>query len=480
MRTPLLWSRLAWALLIVLVALPASVAQAQNLEDATLHNTVTGLAQSDDVLSLADGSLTLAANALPPPAYLGSFQQYGVHTSATHRFALPTTRLALSYQANIPNGSAALVDVRGSVDGQRWLPWVTELAPGAVVGFSQPIRYAQYRVTMMGSFGLAPTVRGLSLATTNSEATVQAASVNTYAIAPTFRVRATRQGMVGGRTANGWIIPPRARFVALPSTTALSSRGGHEYQVRLTYRGRSVVVPVYDVGPHNIRDDYWNQVRRGFPDLPWGWPMDHAAFYQGYNGGRAAHGRVRFPTAVDVGDGAWLEDLGIVGDQAELEVTFLWLGQDPAAGPPVRDPAASEIVVDELDGDFWKSTLLGASAMGCGENHHAYWARAVPEAQAAPVGRWQPRIPVEGQYDVYVHVPICPSRTAALAQARYIINHRDGALEVLVNQRTQTSWVHLGRYTFAEGNEGFVQLGAVGERGATVWFDKVKWVRVGQ
>ncbi|RRR78521.1 MAG: hypothetical protein EI684_00230 [Candidatus Viridilinea halotolerans] len=477
MRTPQLWSRIVWALLILATALPASIAQAQSLVDATPHFSVTSLAQSDDVLSSADGSLTLTRNASPPPAYLSGFQQYGTYTSATQRFNLPTSRLALTYTADVPNGTAALLDVRGSVDGQHWLPWVTEVAPNGVVGFTTPIRYAQYRVTLMGSLGLTPTVRGLSLDTTSREATVHAASVNTYAIAPTFRVRATRQGMVGGRTANGWIIPPRARFASLPSTSSLSSRGGHEYQVRLTYQGRSVVVPVYDVGPHNTRDDYWNQVRRGFPDLPWGWPMDHAAYYQGYNGGRAAHGYVRFPTAVDVGDGAWLDDLGIVGDQAELEVTFLWLGQDPAAGPPVRDPAASEIVVDELGGDFWKSTQFGASAMGCGENHHAYWTRAIPEAQGAPMARWQPRIPVEAEYDVYVHVPICPSRTAPLTAARYLINHRDGTLEVPINQRTQTSWVHLGRYTFAEGNEGFVQLGAIGERGATVWFDKVKWVR---
>jgi hypothetical protein len=475
----MLRSRLAWTLLILFTALPATLIQAQGSEYAPSRTPpVASLAQSDGVLSLADGSLTLADHALAAPAYLNAFQQYGVYISASQFFAQPGVSLELSYRVQTPPGTAALVDLRGSLDGERWLPWVTELEPGTVVGFSQPIRYAQYRVRLMGNYGFAPAVSGLSVQTSRREPTVSSGGVDAYAIAPTFRVRATRMGMVGGRTANGWIIPPRARFVSLPSTSSLSSRGGNEYQVRLSYRGRSVVVPVYDVGPYSIRDDYWNANRRGFPDLSWGWPMDHAAYYQGYNGGWAEKGYVRFPTAVDVGDGAWLDDLGIHGDQAELEITFLWMGQDPAAGPPVRDPQVGEYVVDELDGDFWSSVPLGASAVGCGAAHHASWARAVPDPAAAAVARWQPLIPAEAAYDLFVHVPICPSRTAALEQALYLIQHRDGISEVTLNQRTQTGWVHLGRFPFAEGGESFVQLGAVGPQGTTVWFDQVKWVRV--
>jgi hypothetical protein len=251
--------------------------------------------------------------------------------------------------------------------------------------------------------------------------------------------------------------------------------------VRITYQGRSVVAPVYDVGPHSERDDYWNQPRRGFPQLERGWPVDHAAYYEGFNGGRADKDVVRFPTAMDIGDGIWWDDLGIVGDQAEVEVTYLWLGQDPLAGPPQRDPSTAEHVVDELGGDFWHNeAALSASPVGCGMGRHAYQATTVNDpARGGPVVRWQPNLHVEAEYDLFVHVPICPSKRERATQARYVIQHRDGALEVMLNQRAQTGWVHLGRFPFKAGVEGYVQSGALaGDAGATIWFDQARWVRV--
>mgnify|MGYP001397467447 CR=1 FL=1 len=479
-RTPKLRSLLAWALLNILATLPATSVHAELTASAT-SRAVVGLAQLDGALSQADGSFTLAHDAGATPRALGGYQRFGTLLSQPIALSLSTTRLQLTYAALTPPGAEVRVDVRGSADGQRWLPWLTDLPAGAVAGFAQPVRFAQYRVTMAGGLGIAPVVRDVALAATSQAPTVSAAAApDAFAMAPTFRVRGTRMGMVGGRTANGWIIPPRARFASLPSWSVLSSRGGNEYQVRISYQGRSTVVPVYDVGPYSERDDYWDEQRDGYPDLERGWPMDHAAFYEGYNGGRADKGRVRFPTAIDVGDGAWIEDLGIVGDQAELEVTFLWLGQDPAAGPPARDPSAVEHVADELGGDFWHSAPLGPSLVGCGFGRHAYWAAGSGDPATAAVGRWQPNLPAEALYDVYVHVPRCPHKRGPTAQARYVIQHRDGALEVAVNQAEQAGWVHLGRYPFAAGTGGFVQLGAISPDGATVWFDQVKWVRVQQ
>ena len=137
--------------------------------------------------------------------------------------------------------------------------------------------------------------------------------------------------MVGGRTANGYRIKPRDHFVSLPSRRSLSSKGGKEYMVRITYKGRSAIAPVYDVGPWNIHDDFWDAKRERFQDLRRGWPEDHAAYFDGYNHGRAEKGRVNAPTAVDVGDGVWWDDLGIKGGRALVDVTFLWLGTDPLA-----------------------------------------------------------------------------------------------------------------------------------------------------
>ncbi len=294
------------------------------------------------MLSLADGSITLATDAASAPPLLGAFRRSGSLIAEPPTPSLKTARVRLSYDADLPQGAGLRVDLRASLDGQRWLPWLVGLPSGAVAGFPTAPQRVQYRLTLMGDLGLSPLVRGVTLEPTSAPASYQAAAdADPYAVAPTFRIRATRQGMVGGHTANGFIIPSRARFVSLPCWCALSSKEGNEYQVRITYHGRSTVVPVYDVGPYSARDDYWNSGRKGYPDLERGWPMDHAAYYEGYNSRQADKGYVRFPSGMDVGDGAWIDDLKIDGDQAEVEVTMLWMGADPLAGPPARDPSVA-------------------------------------------------------------------------------------------------------------------------------------------
>lgn len=476
-RSPTLWSLPRWVILITILSIIFPAPSAPALADSTIN-----LMLLDGVQSRDDRSLTLTPDAGPPPPVVTGYQRYGSAISEALVFDRPVSRLKLSYTASLPVGTDAWIAVRGSPDGQRWMPWVTDLANEAVIGFDGPILQAQYRVILLGSLTASPTVRDLRLVSTGQAPTVMGATnLSPYSIAPTFRVRATRLGMVGGRTANGYVIPPRARFVALPSWTVLSTVGRDEYRVRISYRGRSAVAPVYDVGPYNERDDYWNQPRRGYPQLEHGWPMDHAAYYEGFNGGRAEKGFVRFPTAVDVGDGIWWDALGINGDQAEVEVSFLWLGQDPLAGPPQRDPALSEHTVDELGGDFWHSEpALPASPVGCGMGRHAYQAVTVSDpTQSSVVVRWQPNLPVEGEYDLFVHVPICPSRRERTTEARYVVQHRDGVAEAVVNQRIQTGWVGLGRFPFRAGTDGFVQLSALaGEAGSSIWFDQARWVRV--
>lgn len=151
----------------------------------------------------------------------------------------------------------------------------------------------------------------------------------------TLRVFATRIGLVGERTANGHVIVERDRFVALPSRRALSSRDGYEFTVTLTYRGRTVTAPVWDVGPWNIADDYWNppEIRERFADLPQGMPQAQAAFETGHNGGRDQFGRtVRNPAGIDLADGTFWDDLGMV-DNDWVEVRFDWTAAPtPAAG----------------------------------------------------------------------------------------------------------------------------------------------------
>jgi hypothetical protein len=64
-------------------------------------------------------------------------------------------------------------------------------------------------------------------------------------------VKATREGLVGGKTASGYVIDTVVPFVALPSTKAL----GKFVHVRNPRTMKSTMAVVLDVGPWNEHDD---------------------------------------------------------------------------------------------------------------------------------------------------------------------------------------------------------------------------------
>ena len=59
----------------------------------------------------------------------------------------------------------------------------------------------------------------------------------------------TREGLIGGTTASGYIVETRVPFVALPSVKALRKC------VRVWTAAGSCEAMVLDVGPHYINDD---------------------------------------------------------------------------------------------------------------------------------------------------------------------------------------------------------------------------------
>ncbi|NQE45318.1 hypothetical protein C5S31_04765 [ANME-1 cluster archaeon GoMg2] len=141
-----------------------------------------------------------------------------------------------------------------------------------------------------------------------------------------YTIYATREGLVGHTTANGHVIQDHDHFVALPSTKALCSKDGHEYEVRLTYNGKTVTAPVWDVGPWNTKDDYWNpsSEREMWKDLPRGKPEAQAAYQDGYNDGKDQFGRmVANPAGIDLADGTFWDDLGMANNDW-VDVEFLW------------------------------------------------------------------------------------------------------------------------------------------------------------
>ncbi|MFV9507874.1 MAG: hypothetical protein AB4911_25270 [Oscillochloridaceae bacterium umkhey_bin13] len=311
-------------------------------------------------------------------------------------------------------------------------------------------------------------------------------------LAPTYRIFATRQGLVGRTTANGHVIRPRDRFVALPSWTALSPRGSDKFSVRITYNGRSVIAPVWDVGPWNTRDDYWNPNRR-YSDLPVGLPMAAAARLNGYNGGRDERGRrILLPNGLDIGDGTFWDDLQMTKDDW-VEVTFLWLGADPGPGgavavtpqftnapaAPAVEAEAGALVVDAGGAGY---TPVGEpwTSVGCGfgDSHQSTQSTNDP-ARATAAANWSPTLPAKGFYEVLAYLPNCGG--TATSSARYRVHHDGVITEVVVDQQARSgTWASLGTYHFDPANPArpLVELSDLtNDTSRAVRFDAIVWAR---
>ncbi len=121
---------------------------------------------------------------------------------------------------------------------------------------------------------------------------------------PWQQVLATREGLVGQKLACGDVIRPGDLFVALPHPAALRKN------VELRFGGRTLVVPVLDVGPWNVNDDYWTTGRRPAAER-----------------GRGAYRRPSNAAGIDLSD-ATFNALGM-RDNAILEWRFVHRGYVP-------------------------------------------------------------------------------------------------------------------------------------------------------
>jgi len=114
-------------------------------------------------------------------------------------------------------------------------------------------------------------------------------------------VKATREGLVGRKTASGYVIDTVVPFVALPSTKAL----GRFVRVVNAANGRGCYAIVLEVGPWNEHDDtYVFSGRR---------PQAES--------GVDSTGRPTNEAGIDLGEKVWAE-LGMV-DNSEVTWSFL-------------------------------------------------------------------------------------------------------------------------------------------------------------
>ncbi|HVQ94422.1 MAG TPA: peptidoglycan-binding protein [Mycobacteriales bacterium] len=329
-----------------------------------------------DEVNLRHGTgLTVADPGFGPALAGAPGRGYAVDLLAPHSLAAPTSSVRAELAANVPAGGSVQVEVRGQQATGGWTEW-REAVGTAPAQLPAPATAVQVRLTLQAApNGASPTVTALAL-------TAQPAAATTLAVPPvitaavTAHVFATREGLVGGTTANGHVIRSRDHFVALPSRRGLAPNGSTSFSVRVCNpgNGRCETAPVWDVGPWNTTDDYWNpsSQRQRWQDLPQGRPEAQAAFQSGYNGGKDEFGRtVANPAGIDLADGTFWDGLGMTNN-GFVDVTYLWTtgggGGGGGSWPTVRQGATGERVKSiqyllnqrgsslAVDGDFGPAT----------------------------------------------------------------------------------------------------------------------------
>jgi hypothetical protein len=281
---------------------------------------------------------------------------FAMYTTPSRPLGGQFSAFTVERTATIPAHAQLLVEVRGRNSLTDWTEWRAVDHLGRAV-LPKPVSVIQVRVTLVRAEqvgpGTAPSVSDVVVRADREQPAPAPGPSGPGAPAATntYRIWATREGLVGGTTANGHIVQERDHFVALPSRRLLSS-GGTQYQVQVCYKSRCETAPVMDVGPWNTHDDYWNpgSLRETWTDLPQGTPEAQAAYSDGYNGGKDEFGRtVVNPAGIDLADGTFWDGLGMT-DNDWVEVTFQATTTSveprplpgPAADRPAGRPAAGK------------------------------------------------------------------------------------------------------------------------------------------
>lgn len=206
----------------------------------------------------------------------------------------------------------------------------------------------------LGGGGPARNLAGEGAGTAPSPAPPGAGAVNPPGFA-TYRVYATQYAPNTPGAVEVAVPDKCAKFAGLRNQTVLNQFNCPAgYRLDLDYRvvvtrdnGQSATLPVREVGPWNLDDNYWAgpgspRPRRMYTDLPRGVPEAQAAFYNGYNtipnctslatgqpsgkpGGADQFGRcVLNPAGIDLSIEA-AKQLGLGNlENAWVTVSFLW------------------------------------------------------------------------------------------------------------------------------------------------------------
>ncbi|MFB9905226.1 hypothetical protein [Allokutzneria oryzae] len=276
------------------------------------------ITDDDANVRFADGALKLAGEPVRAASALRDRDE-GSLVLPPHELSTPATRIAAAVDASVPGDAELSVDLRGELAGGEWGEWTS--APAVL---PEPTKRVQVRIAMVaGADRRGPEVRGVRL---TADSGSQTSAGEQRGEAKSYKVYATREGLVGGKTANGHVIKSRDHFVALPSGRSLATKNTGTYSVKVCTASRCAWAPVWDKGPWNINDDYWNASREAWKDLPQGKPQAQAAYQDKYNGGKDFKGRaVQNPAGIDLGDGTFWDGLKLK-DNGWVTATYLWTG----------------------------------------------------------------------------------------------------------------------------------------------------------
>jgi hypothetical protein len=412
---------------------------------------------------LVINGLTLGTDTTPT-TFQSEYKYYGLFTSS-EQSVNAFDSIKASYNASIPNGSVVVLSVRTLSFSGHWSPWqeISEADLGKsidVVGNGW-----QYRLTLYAKdLAQAPIVHSVKIQTSASGKAQAGVAIDASCTShPTYTVYATREGLVGQRTANGHLIVSRDHFVALPSNTVLDCDGCSTYTVTVRYpvNGRSVTERVYDVGPWNTHDNYWHSPRAEFTDLDIGLPEAQAAYQTGYNGGHDEFGRsVSNPAGIDLADGTFWDSLGMSGNDW-VEVTYNWESCPPTS-----------FVVDNSGAGFsasanWATGTSSTDKHGTDYRYHSTVSSSDPAT-------WVVSLPNSASTSVYAWWPQGGNRSTS---APYIVYHNGTSTSVNVNQQINGGkWNLLGTWSMTAGNNT-VKLSCWTTTGFVVMADAIKWTQ---
>lgn len=133
-------------------------------------------------------------------------------------------------------------------------------------------------------------------------------------------------------------------------------------------------------------------------------------------------------------------------------------------------PTGGSIIIDNPNALISGSWTIGTSSIDKYGSDYRY----TSGGSGSSYVRYTPLIPTTGQYDVYEFHPAGLNRSSS---AQHIISYSGGSQTISVNQQTNGGkWNFLGRFSFAQGSGGYVQITNYGSSSYVVMADAIKFV----